>query len=109
MEQVVIEVDAGSSSFLDQSGMGAYSYQLTAIYDDCESDFALTPTSEDHIAIEVTGIEENTPSRIIKVLSIYNMKGQRVEANDTSELPTGIHIIHGLTEDGRLVREKKTL
>ena len=105
-DQVIIEVEADDTSYFDECGLGQYTYQLTAVYEHCESDFALTPEGEDFVQIEVTGIEENVDDRIINVLNVYNMKGQRISANHMSELNTGVYILQGLTEDGRLVSQK---
>ena len=105
-DQVVIEVEAEATSYFDECGLGQYTYQLTAVYGHCESDFALTPESEDHVTIEVTGIEENNNDRIINVLNVFNMKGQRVTVSDMNELSAGVYILQGLTEDGRLVSQK---
>ena len=103
---LIIEVEGGAISYFDECGIGQYKYQLTAVYDDCESDYALTPDGIDYIDIEVTGIEEHADSRIVTVLNIYNMNGQRITISDMSELNTGVYIIQGLTEDGRLVSQK---
>ena len=105
-DQVIIEVEADATSYFDECGLGQYTYQLTAVYEHCESEFALTPEGEDFVQIEVTGIEENVDNRIINVLNVYNMKGQRISANHMSELNTGVYILQGLTEDGRLVSQK---
>ena len=105
-DETIIEVASDATSYFDETGIGAYKYQLTAVYEDCESDFALTPEGENHVYIEVTGIEENTDSRIVNVLSVYNMTGQRIMVNDMKELNTGVYILQGLTEDGRLVCQK---
>jgi len=105
-DDITIEVEAEATSYFDERSIGEYKYQLTAVYDDCESDFALTPDGEDYVFIEVTGIEENTNSRIVNVLSIYTMSGQRIMVGDLNALNTGVYIIQGLTEDGRLVSRK---
>ena len=105
-DQVIIEVEADATSYFDECGLGQYTYQLTAVYEHCESDFALTPEGEDHVTIEVTGIEENPNSRIVNVLNVYNMKGQRITVSDMDDLTTGVYILQGLTEDGRLVSQK---
>jgi len=81
-------------------------YRLTATYEHCESDYALTPDGEDYVIVEVTGIEENTKNNIVTVLNVFNMSGQRIQANNMDELNTGVYIIQGLTEDGRLVSRK---
>lgn len=105
-DETIIEVAADATSYFDETGIGAYKYQLTAVYEDCESDFALTPDGQNHVYIEVTGIEENTDSKIVNVLNVYNMTGQRITVNDLNELNTGVYILQGLTEDGRLVNQK---
>ena len=105
-DQVVIEVEADATSYFDECGIGNYTYQLTAVYEHCESDFALTPEGENHVTIEVTGIEEHNNGRIINLLNVFNMKGQRITVNDMNELNTGVYILQGLTEDGRLVSQK---
>lgn len=103
---VVIEVPGDATSYFDESGTGDYKYQLTAVYEDCESDYALTPAGEDHVYIEVTGLEEDNGQAIVTVLSIYNMKGQRMKVAELNELKTGIYILQGLTEDGQMVSRK---
>lgn len=105
-DEVIIEVEADATTYFDESGIGAYTYQLTAVYDNCESDFALTPEGENHVKIEVTGIDENTDNRLVNVLNVYNMTGQRITINDMNELNTGVYILQGLTSDGRLVSQK---
>ena len=105
-DQVVIEVEADATSYFDECGIGNYTYQLTAVYEHCESDFALTPEGENHVTIEVTGIEEHNNGGIINLLNVFNMKGQRITVNDMNELNTGVYILQGLTEDGRLVSQK---
>ena len=102
----IIEVEAEATTYFDECGIGSYMYQLTAVYENCESDFALTPDGENYVQIEVTGIEENADNRIVNVLNVYNMKGQRITVNDMNELNTGVYIIQGLTENGRLVSQK---
>ena len=105
-EDVIIEVDANATSYYDECGLGEYKYQLTAVYEQCESDYALTPDGADHIFIQVTGIEENTSNTIVNVLNVYNMSGQRVSIGSIDELGTGVYILQGLTQDGRLVSSK---
>ena len=105
-DEVIIEVDGLATSYFDESGLGVYKYQLTAVYENCESDFALTPDGENYVYIEVTGIEENANEVIVDVLNVYNMKGQRIMVKDLSELNTGVYILQGLTEDGQMVSRK---
>ena len=103
---VVIEVPGDATSYFDENGIGQYKYQLTAVYEDCESEFALTPDGQDNVFIEITGIEESVDNSIVTVLNVYNMSGQRISVSDMSELNTGVYIIQGLTEDGRSVNRK---
>lgn len=102
-----VEIEPTETDYFDETTViGTNVYQLTAVYTECESDFALTPEGENHVQIEITGIEENTGNRIINVLNIYNMSGQRIMVSDMNELNTGVYIIQGLTEDGRLISRK---
>ena len=108
-ELLVIEVEGDATSYFDENDIGHYKYQLTAVYEDCESELALTPTGENYVEIEVTGIEEGADNSIVTVLNVYNMSGQRITVSDINELSTGVYIIQGLTEDGRLVSRKVML
>ena len=103
---LLIEVPGDVTTYFDETELGTYTYQLTAVYDDCESDFALTPDGEDHIDINVTGVEEDADQPIVTLLNVYNMKGQRLKVTDVNALPTGVYILQGLTQDGRMVTRK---
>ena len=105
-DDLVFEVPGDLTSYFDESGLGSYKYQLTAVYEDCESDFALTPAGEDYIYVEVTGIEENTEGEIVTILRIFNANGQAVRGMGLEELPTGLYILQGVTKDGNLVSRK---
>lgn len=105
----IIELEGNINSYFDESGLGTFKYQLKAVYEYGESNFALTPEGEDFVYIEITGLEENTDHTIINVTNVYNLRGQRIEINDITELPSGTYIIQGLTEDGRLVSNKKII
>ncbi len=103
---IVIEVPGDATSYYDEAALGLYKYQLTAVYEDCESDFALTPDGENYVMIEVTSIGENTSDEIITLVNIYNMQGQMMKTINPDELSTGVYILQGLTEDGRMVSRK---
>ena len=105
-DQVVIEVEADATSYFDECGIGQYTYQLSAVYEHCESDFALTPEGEDYITIEVTGIEESENNEIVTVTRIYTLNGQCLKHSDLSALSNGVYLLQGLTEDGKLVSRK---
>ena len=53
-----------------------------------------------------TGIAERTNDVVVNVQHIFNMMGQLVKVTDLNELSTGVYILQGLTEDGRLVKQK---
>ncbi len=102
----IIEIDGEATDYYDETGMGDYMYQLTAVYDDCESDYALTPDGQDFVFVEVTGIPENTDEEIITVTNIYNAKGQALANKSLEELATGFYIVQGLTKDGKTITRK---
>jgi len=102
----IIEIDGEATDYYDETGMGDYMYQLTAVYDDCESDYALTPDGQDFVFVEVTGIPENTDEVIVTVTNIYNAKGQALANKSLEELATGFYIVQGLTKDGKTVTRK---
>lgn len=105
-DDLVFEVPGDQTSYFDESGLGSYKYQLTAVYEDCESDYALTPAGEDYVYVEVTGIEENTEGEIVTILRIFNANGQAVRGMNLEELPTGLYILQGMSKDGNLVSKK---
>ena len=102
----IIEVPGDATSYIDETGLGVYEYQLTAVYENCESDFALTPYGEDHVIVDVTGIEEHTTDEIVTLINVFNINGQSLKIKDLNELGTGLYIIQGLTQDGRMVNRK---
>ena len=103
----VIEIDADVTSYFDETTPGMYKYQLTAMYDDFESEFALTPDGEDYIIIEVTSVPENDSENIIvTVLKIYSTNGQVIRKANLSGLSSGVYIVQGLTYTGKLVTKK---
>ena len=105
-ENIVIEIDGAETTYYDACGIGSYIYQLTAVYEECESDFALTPSGEDRVFIEVTGIEENEYEEMATVVKIYTMSGQCLKHNNTDMLSHGIYILQGLTKDDRWINRK---
>ena len=94
-------------SYFDETTPGTYKYQLTAVYDDFESDFALTPDGEDYIIIEVTSVPENdNDNEIVTVLKIYSTSGQIISNVSIGELRSGVYIVQGLTITGKFVTKK---
>ncbi len=103
----VIEIDANTTSYFDETTPGSYKYQLTAMYDDFESEFALTPDGEDYIIIEVTSVPENdNDNEIVTLLKIYSTSGQVIRNANMSELSSGVYILQGLTATGKFVTKK---
>lgn len=105
-EDTVIEVPGDATSYFDESGLGEYKYQLTAVYEDCESEFALTPDGENYVLVYVTGIDEETDENMVTVTRIFTMNGQRIQNTSTKELSPGVYILQGLTQSGKLVTRK---
>ena len=105
-DEVIIEIPGDAIYYYDDCGLGEFKYQLTAVYETCESDFALTPEGENYVEIYVTGISEGDNDMIVTVTRIFTMNGQCIEHNNVDELSNGVYILQGLTEDGRLVNRK---
>ena len=53
-----------------------------------------------------SGIPDRTNDVVVDIQRVFNMLGQIVKVEDLNDLKTGIYIIEGLTEDGRLVSRK---
>ena len=105
-ENIVIEIGPDFYHYFDETGIGDYLYQLTAVYENCESDYALSPNGENYVIVMVTGIPENTSDDIVTVLKIFNTNGQTITNKSLEELGTGLYILQGLTKDGQMVSKK---
>lgn len=105
-DEVIIEVPTTETSYFDEVGAGNYTYKLTAVYEDCESDFALTAGGDDHVDIVVTTIDDNKASTIVEIQQIYTINGQAVRGTDIDNLSNGLYIIKGKTCDGQIVNQK---
>lgn len=102
----VIEIDPEYTSYFDEIGVGDYVYKLTAVYEDCESNFALTETGDDYVFITVTGLPETTDEEIVTVTKVYTLSGQLIRNANLEELSRGVYIVQGLTKDGKLINKK---
>ena len=49
---------AYSYTYLDNIAAGNYEYQVKALYEDCESDFALTANGQNYVTVNVTAVDE---------------------------------------------------
>jgi hypothetical protein len=103
----IVEVDANATSYFDETAPGTYKYQLTAMYDNLESDFALTPEGENFIIIAVTSVAEDVNDKeIVTLLNIFTTNGQLIRNAKLDELSAGVYIVQGLTASGKLVTKK---
>ena len=102
----VIEIEAEYTSYFVEMAQGDYILKLTAVYDGCESDYALTPNGENYILIEVTSVPEIGYEEIVNIIAIYNINGQLVNANNVNELNQGMYIVKGITTSGKTVTRK---
>ena len=105
----VIELDPEYNSYFEELEPGDYMYKLTAVYDECESDFALTETGDDYLFITVTSVPESTSEEIIKITGIYTMSGQRLNNTDERSLNRGVYIVQGFTSEGKIITKKSVV
>lgn len=95
------------TEYYDESTItGTVFYRLTAVYENCESEYALTAENEEYVIIELTDIPENANDEIITILRIYNANGQAVANKNIEELNSGIYILQGLTKDRQMTSKK---
>ena len=102
----VIEIGPEFNSYFEELAPGDYLYKLTAVYEDCESEYALTQTGDDYLFITVTSVPENTSEKIATVTGIYTMSGQRLKTINNKDLSEGLYIVQGLTADGKPLTRK---
>ena len=105
-ENTVIEVPYTETSYFDEVPAGSHIYTLTAVYENCESEFALTPDNQNYIEIIVTGLDDNTTNAEIEILQVFTLTGQVVRNNNLEELSNGIYVVKGKTHDGQIVSRK---
>lgn len=104
---ITAEVEPTETEFFHELSVETtITYRLIAVYEYCESDYALTPDGEDHVVVNITNIEENTNDEMISILRIFNANGQSLQCKSLDELGAGLYILQGLTQDGRLVSKK---
>ena len=101
------EIEPTETEYFHEMTVSAtITYRLTASYEYCDSDFALTPDGEDHVDVYITDRQENTNKEIVTVLRIISASGQTLTCKSLDDLSAGIYILQGLTEDGRMVSRK---
>ena len=69
----------------------------------------MTPNGADYVLIEVTSVPETNNETIVTLLKVYNMNGQLVAKEHTDELSPGIYIFQGLTQNGKLIQQKRII
>ena len=102
----VIEVDPQYTSYFQEMELGDYIFKLTAVYENCESNYALTPNGDMYVIVEVTSVPENEYEEIVEVTEIYNLNGQKVNTANIQELNQGVYFIKGVTESGKMMVRK---
>lgn len=130
-DEAVINIDGNLTSYFDEVPMGDHTYRLTAVYEDCESEYALTPDGADHITVTVTAVNENAMSASIfqngnslivnadnlsqvEIISITGQSIKTVEANgnateiNISGMTKGLYIVRMNDANGN-VTVKKTV
>ncbi len=104
---IIAEIDPTETQYFHEMEVGAILiYRLKAVYEYCESEYALTPTGVDYVVVDVTGIPENTNDEIVTLVRVINAKGQTLSCKDVNELSSGLYILQGTTIDGKMVSKK---
>lgn len=104
---ITAEIESTETEYFHEMTVAAtLTYRLIAVYEYCESDYALTPNGEDHVTVEITSIEDNTNEQMVSVERIYTMSGQCLKHSNVNELSNGIYILQGMTQNGQLVNRK---
>jgi len=104
---ITAEIDPTETEYFHETNVSAIMiYRLKAVYEYCESDYALTPTGADFVVVDITSIPENTDEEIVTITNIYNAKGQAIANKSIEELSNGLYILQGLTKDGQIISKK---
>lgn len=105
----VIEIAGNQTSYyLSSLPFGITFLRLTAVYEECESDFALTPDGYDFcIVYFLVSVPENeTEEEILTITNVYTTNGQRLRNVDLEELSSGVYLIQGWSSNGKLITKK---
>ena len=131
-DEAVISIDGTLTSYFDEVPAGDYTYRLTAVYEDCESDYALTPDGTDHITVTVTAVNENAMSASIfqngnslivssedlSQVEIISIAGQTVKTTtangnaaeiNVSDLTKGLYIVRMNDANGNVMVKKTVI
>ena len=105
--ETILEIDPTVTEYYDETDfIGTINYRLTAVYEDCESDYALTPDGENYVSIEVTSVPEMEYSEIFNIIAIYNINGQILNHKNIENLSNGMYIVQGSTANGKIITKK---
>ena len=104
----VIEIEPGCTTYFAESVPYLENiFRLTAFYEHCESEYALTPDGDDYILIiDEDAVPEMENEEIVTITGIYNIKGQLVNTKDINELTPGTYAIIGVTSLGKTIVKK---
>lgn len=104
----IIEIEGGLTSYFDMREDGTYTYRLTAVHEGCESDYALTPDGNDYleIIVDTESVGELYAEEIVTATAVYNVNGQRIGSVAVEDLPKGVYIVQGVTENGKTIAKK---
>ena len=104
----VIELDAECTTYFTETLPYLENiFRLTAVYEHCESEFALTPNGDDYILIiDEDGVPEMENEEIVTLIKIFSTNGQVIRNANMGELSPGVYIFQGLTSSGKLVSKK---
>lgn len=105
----IIEIDVDQTSYYDEPAPGTYKYQLTAVYEDMESEFANTVDGNDYLIIEIPdylSVPETEFEEIVDIVAIYNISGQVLKTRSIDELNQGVYIVKGVTQSGKTTTKK---
>ena len=101
------EIPSNYNSYnIPTSIIGDVMLQLTAVYEDCESEYALTPDGENYLLIELTSVAEIEYSEIVDIIAIYNINGQLLNHKNIENLSNGMYIVQGTTANGKIITKK---
>lgn len=104
----IIEIGPESTSYFAESVPYLENiFRLTAVYEHCESEFALTPDGDDYVMItDYDAVPEMENEEIVTITGIYNLKGQLINTKDINDLTPGVYAIIGTTESGKTIVKK---
>ncbi len=111
-EVTTIDFGGDAVSYFDAVEIGLYMYQLRAQFANVDCGLsapATTYNGQDYLYIDITGIDENESDEIVTLVRVINAKGQTLPCKDLKELKSGLLILQGTTNDGKMVSRKSVV